>query len=90
MLRSSNPILSKKDAFTPAAPQYGQNPNNPYAQQDPYGQQPGYAPYGAPVQTEGRMTLDDVITKTAVVMGLLVISAALSWWLVPVQFTTGR
>ena len=31
MLRSSNPILSKQDAFTPAAPQqYGQNP---YAQQ---------------------------------------------------------
>ena len=26
MLRSSNPILSKKDAFTPAAPQYGQSP----------------------------------------------------------------
>ena len=25
MLRSSNPILSKKDAFTPAAPQYGQS-----------------------------------------------------------------
>ncbi len=23
MLRSSNPILSKQDAFTPAAPQYG-------------------------------------------------------------------
>ena len=26
MLRSSNPILSKQDAFTPAAPQYNQNP----------------------------------------------------------------
>jgi hypothetical protein len=26
MLRSSNPILSKQDAFTPAAPQYDQNP----------------------------------------------------------------
>ena len=25
MLRSSNPILSKQDAFTPAATQYGQN-----------------------------------------------------------------
>ncbi len=36
MLRSSNPILSKQDAFTPAAPQQGQNP---YAQQ-PYAQNP--------------------------------------------------
>ena len=40
MLRSSNPILSKKDAFTPAAPQYNQNP---------YGQSAGYAQYPAPV-----------------------------------------
>ena len=38
MLRSSNPILSKKDAFTPAAPQYDQNP---------YGQSAGYGQYPA-------------------------------------------
>ena len=80
MLRSSNPILSKQDAFTPAAPQYGQQQ---YAQ-DPYGQPQGYAPYPQqPVSTEPRMTFDDVITKTAVVMGVLVVSAALAWMLVP-------
>jgi uncharacterized YccA/Bax inhibitor family protein len=85
MLRSSNPILSKQDAFTPAAPQYGQQQpgQNPYAQQQghaPYGQ----APYGqAPVSTEPRMTFDDVITKTAIVMGVLVVSAALAWMFVP-------
>src|SRR4029079_7894075 len=72
MLRSSNPILSKQDAFTPAAPQQGQNP---------YAQQPGYGQ--PPVNTEPRMTFDDVITKTAVVMGLLVVSAALAWMLIP-------
>jgi uncharacterized YccA/Bax inhibitor family protein len=91
MLRSSNPILSKQDAFTPAAPQHGQQPygQNPYAQTDPYGQypyaqQPGQAPYGqGPVSTEPRMTFDDVITKTAIVMGVLVISAALAWMFVP-------
>ncbi|MDN5762043.1 MAG: Bax inhibitor-1/YccA family protein, partial [Microlunatus sp.] len=81
MLRSSNPILSKQDAFTPAAPQnqqYGQSPQygqNPYAQQQGYGQ--------PPVSTEPKMTFDDVITKTAAVMGLLVVSAALAWMLVP-------
>jgi uncharacterized YccA/Bax inhibitor family protein len=80
MLRSSNPILSKQDAFTPAAPQYNQNP---------YGQpQAGYPQYPgqpqAPVQaTEGRMTLDDVVTKTAVTMGVLVIAAALAWMFIP-------
>ena len=43
MLRSSNPILSKKDAFTPAAPQYGQ----PYGQQ-PYQGYPGQGGFGGP------------------------------------------
>lgn len=78
MLRSSNPILSKQDAFTPAAPQ-GQG-YAPYPGQAPYGQ----APYGPPVQApEGRMTFDDVVTKTAVVMGVLAITAALAWVFVP-------
>jgi len=95
MLRSSNPILSKKDAFTPAAPQYGQQP---YGQG--YGQQ-GYQGYpvqgggrgpqdpwsNAPTPNQqagqGRMTLDDVITKTAVTIGILVLTAALAWNFVP-------
>ena len=85
MLRSSNPILSKKDAFTPAAPQYG-TPGGYGA--DPYGQQgyqgypggPGYAPVEAP---EGRMTFDDVVTKTAITMAILIASAALAWKFVP-------
>jgi len=82
MLRSSNPILSKQDAFTPAAPQYGQTQfgRSPYQQYPP-------APYGQqqPVQQapEGRMTLDDVVTKTAVTMGVLAIAAGLAWKLVP-------
>ena len=67
MLRRSNPILSRQYAFTPAAPQYNQNP---------YGQpQAGYPQYPgqpqAPVQApEGRMTLDDVVTKTGRSIGL--------------------
>jgi len=102
MLRSSNPILSKQDAFTPAAPQYGQTP---YGQaqfgQSPYGQS-GYAPYPQPgsqqpgypqdptgagfrptAQPEGRMTLDDVVTKTAITMAVLVAAAALAWKFIP-------
>src|SRR3989337_1067365 len=82
MLRSSNPILSKQDAFTPAAPQYGQSQFG----RSPYNQYPPEA-YGqpAPVQQapEGPMTFDDVITKTAVTMGLLAVTAGLAWKLVP-------
>jgi uncharacterized YccA/Bax inhibitor family protein len=93
MLRSSNPILSKQDAFTPAAPQqnpygqgYGQGPYQQYPQ-DPYNNQPQAYGYGqqppAPTKVEGRMTLDDVVTKTAVTIGTLIIFAALAWMLVP-------
>ncbi len=83
MLRSSNPILSKQDAFTPAAPQYGQSQygRSPYQQYppEPYGR-----PAQAPVQEpEGRMTFDDVVTKTAVTMGVLAIAAGIAWKLVP-------
>ena len=81
MLRSSNPILSKKDAFTPAAPQYDQNP---YGQSAGYGQYPAPGSPQAPVQSlEGRMTFDDVVTKTALTMGVLIITAALAWMFVP-------
>ncbi len=92
MLRSSNPILSKKDAFTPAAPQYGQAQYGqagfqPYPAQG-Y-QQPGYPqdPTGPALrptaEPEGRMTLDDVVTKTAVTMAILFATAALAWAFVP-------
>lgn len=89
MLRSSNPILSRKDSFTPAAPQggqYGTYGQAPYGQA-PYQQgypQPGYAGPGYPGQpmapTEARMTFDDVVTKTVITMVVLVAAAVASWW----------
>jgi uncharacterized YccA/Bax inhibitor family protein len=85
MLRSSNPVLSRKDAFTPAAPngqgQYGQSPFG----QGQY-EQAQYPQYGAPYSsqvappTEGRMTFDDVVTKTIITMAVLVAGAVVSWW----------
>jgi len=92
MLRSSNPILSKRDAFTPAAPQYGQTPYGqtgfqPYPpqgyQQPGYPQGPGGAPFSPTAAPEGRMTLDDVVTKTAVTMAVLMATAALAWAFMP-------
>ncbi|SDS27242.1 Bax inhibitor-1/YccA family protein [Microlunatus soli] len=102
MLRSSNPILSRKDAFTPAAPQGGQYGQGQYGQgqygqaqygQPQYGQgqadpfQQGYAQpdqrQGYPGQVTpsgGRMTFDDVVTKTVITMAVLVAAATASWW----------
>ncbi|MCB0910324.1 MAG: Bax inhibitor-1/YccA family protein [Propionibacteriaceae bacterium] len=96
-MRSSNPVLSRPDAWQvePAQQtQYGQyqgqpNASTPYAQP---GQVPGQ-PYGytdanaqqfqpqAPVA--GRMTIDDVITKTAITLGTVIATAALSYMFLP-------
>ena len=82
MLRSSNPILSKQDAFTPAAPQYGQTPygQGQYREASGYQQVPPPAPVQAP---EGRMTFDDVVTKMAVTMAVLILTAAAAWFALP-------
>ncbi|WP_069174369.1 Bax inhibitor-1/YccA family protein [Streptomyces griseus] len=72
------------------APAVGANPYaqgaaaNPYAT-NPYAQQD--TRYGAP-QAPARpdvMTIDDVVTRTAMTLGTVVLTAALSWALLPVD-----
>ncbi|MCQ9181510.1 Bax inhibitor-1/YccA family protein [Streptomyces sp. IBSBF 2953] len=74
-------------------PAVGTQPGNPYAQQagNPYAQNP-YAQqdlqYGAPPQAPaatGRMTMDDVVARTATTLGAVVVGAILSWLLLPVD-----
>ncbi|GAA2950606.1 Bax inhibitor-1/YccA family protein [Kitasatospora cinereorecta] len=52
---------------------------NPYAQQDTQ-----YGAPQAPVRS-GAMTIDDVVTRTAMTLGTVVLTAALSWALLPVD-----
>ena len=61
---------------------YAQPAGNPYAQ-NPYAQQHG-APPQAPAAT-GRMTMDDVVARTATTLGTVVVTAILSWLLLPVD-----
>lgn len=65
--------------------QQGGNPyaTNPYAQQDV---QHG-APPQAPVRT-GAMTMDDVVVRTAMTLGTVVVGAILAWALLPVTRTS--
>ncbi|MCM1975164.1 MULTISPECIES: Bax inhibitor-1/YccA family protein [Streptomyces] len=60
---------------------YAQNPyaQNPYAQQGLQG-----APPQAPATT-GRMTMDDVVLRTGTTLGVLIVTAALAWALLPVD-----
>ncbi|WP_431984346.1 Bax inhibitor-1/YccA family protein [Streptomyces qinglanensis] len=92
-MRSSNPVFSRRgfsrnngyagfDAQQ-QPPQAG-NPyaTNPYAG-NPYGRQtqaPGqpYAPPAAP-PSAGRMTIDDVVARTGMTLGLVIAMAAVAW-----------
>ncbi|MGX1681645.1 Bax inhibitor-1/YccA family protein [Streptomyces althioticus] len=62
---------------------YAQPTGNPYAQ-NPYAQQQYGAPPQAPA-TAGRMTIDDVVMRTGTTLGVLIVTAALAWALLPVD-----
>ncbi|MEW2164442.1 Bax inhibitor-1/YccA family protein [Streptomyces sp. NPDC007084] len=67
---------------------YAQQGGNPYAQ-NPYAQQDLQhgAPPQAPVST-GRMTMDDVVMRSAMTLGTVVVGAVLAWALLPVSTTS--
>ncbi|MFD5430044.1 Bax inhibitor-1/YccA family protein [Streptomyces sp. NPDC127084] len=100
-MRSSNPVFSRRGfsrdngyAGFNAAPQaggpvagnpYAQGTGNPYAT-NPYA--PADAQVGAPPQAPARtgvMTMDDVVARTAMTLGTVVLTAILSWVLLPVD-----
>ncbi|PZT72169.1 MULTISPECIES: Bax inhibitor-1/YccA family protein [unclassified Streptomyces] len=96
-MRSSNPVFSRRGfsrdngyAGFNAAPQAGAPAAgaNPYAQgtaPNPYATNP-YATTGAPAPARtGAMTIDDVVTRTAMTLGTVVLGAALAWALLPVD-----
>jgi len=88
-MRSSNPVLSRPDAWQSgtANSQYAQYPGQqapgqPYQGQQYPGQPSDFGPTNQPVQA-GRMTIDDVITKSAITMGTLMAVAALTFLFLP-------
>lgn len=102
MFTSNNPILTRSESFNgrgsvSADQQYGQNTGQYQQTRSRQAQDPRSQPQQGPRQTgdswnspsepQGVMTLDDVLTKTAIVMGTLVAVAALSWLLVPQALT---
>ncbi|MGW7226211.1 Bax inhibitor-1/YccA family protein [Streptomyces cyaneofuscatus] len=100
-MRSSNPVFSRRGfsrdnghAGFNAAPQAGAATTgaNPYAQgtaanpyaTNPYAQQGTQPGAPAPARTDA-MTIDDVVTRTAMTLGLVVVAAAIAWWVMPVD-----
>jgi uncharacterized YccA/Bax inhibitor family protein len=94
-MQSSNPVLNRSSAFAPGQGQAYPGAA-PYGQPGPYGQQPGqgYGGPGMPPQQQYQsadsrpMTLDDVIVKTAITLGVVVVAAALAWWRIPTSLVT--
>ncbi|KNE81372.1 MULTISPECIES: Bax inhibitor-1/YccA family protein [Streptomyces] len=90
-MRSSNPVFSRRGfsrdngyAGFNAAPQAGGpaavQTGNPYAGTNPYAQQAQpQQMYGAPPQAD-RMTMDDVVMRTGMTLGTVVIGAAIGWF----------
>ena len=74
-MRSSNPVLTRSDAFTRGGYATFDTTASDRDLQAMYD-----APSATPLQT-GRMTIDDVVTKTALTLLTLVAAAAVTWYL---------
>ncbi|MFG1911707.1 Bax inhibitor-1/YccA family protein [Kribbella sp. NPDC048928] len=89
-MQSRNPVLNRSSAFAPGQGQAYPGAA-PYGQPAPYGYggsgMPPQQQQGAPAASRP-MTLDDVIVKTAITLGVVVAAAAVAWWRVPDTLVT--
>lgn len=89
-MQSNNPVFRRSDAFNGQTRGQGTNAygNQTYpgngAGFDGYGQtSTGYADPQAPVRSGERMTIDSVVQKTGISLGIVIVTAALTWWFTP-------
>ncbi|MGW7453717.1 Bax inhibitor-1/YccA family protein [Streptomyces sp. NPDC054787] len=89
-MRSSNPVFSRRGFSRDNggyagfdAQQHQQAGTNPYAT-NPYATDPATGMPQAPARANV-MTMDDVVSRTAMTLGTLIVTATLSWILLPVD-----
>ncbi|MDX3534030.1 Bax inhibitor-1/YccA family protein [Streptomyces sp. MB09-01] len=89
-MRSSNPVFSRRGFSRDNggyagfdAPQHQQAGTNPYAT-NPYATDPATGMPQAPARANA-MTMDDVVSRTAMTLGTLIVTATLSWVFLPVD-----
>jgi uncharacterized YccA/Bax inhibitor family protein len=85
-MQSNNPVFRRSDAFSGASTNaYGNQtyPGNGATHQG-YGQAPAHdqPQYGAPPTTGRPMTIDSVVQKTGIALGVVIVFATLTWWFV--------
>ncbi|MFD3550158.1 Bax inhibitor-1/YccA family protein [Streptomyces sp. NPDC058655] len=90
-MRSSNPVFSRRGfsrdtggyAGFDAQHQQAGTATNPYAT-NPYATDPATGMPQAPARTNV-MTIDDVVSRTAITLGTVILTATLAWVLLPVD-----
>src|SRR5215471_18481596 len=98
-MQSRNPILNSSDTFNGRAAQsYGHETYAAGGQgYEGYGQVPTTGPAGSDPSTwtyptgpafEERMTIDSVVMRTALTLGLVIVTAAAVWAFLPTQYVT--
>jgi len=87
-MQSSNPVFTRSEGFngqTTTRSSSGMTypgydaPQAPQPSSDPYSQQSQYGSTQTPVGT-GRMTIDSVVQKTGITLGLVVLAAVATWF----------
>lgn len=81
-MRSTNPVFARNDQYASQQPTYQGGPQGYGHGQQPWAQQP----YGVPQPQQpagGLMTIDDVITKSAITLGVVFLMGALSFMFLP-------
>jgi uncharacterized YccA/Bax inhibitor family protein len=87
-MQSKNPIFTRAEGFNGRAGTNGSTSYPGYGQQHAgYGNDPSQWGTGAPGQTttidQGRMTIDSVVQKTGITLGVVVLAAAITWVMTP-------
>ncbi|MFD7628654.1 Bax inhibitor-1/YccA family protein [Streptomyces sp. NPDC059851] len=88
-MRSSNPVFSRRGfsrdngAYAGFEAQYQQAGTNPYAT-NPYATDPTTGMPQAPARANV-MTMDDVVSRTAMTLGTVILTATLAWVALPVD-----
>lgn len=81
-MKSSNPIFSRSEGFNGRASTQYSDPSRQHIDLSGHGGYSSTQMPGAPTPVSpGRMTLDSVIEKTAITLGLVVLSAAVTWFM---------
>ncbi len=82
-MKTSNPVLARLGQAAERERAAGYAPTGPYGQPGYPQQYPTQAGYPAAPPTVDTMSLDDVVVKTVTLLGIVGVSAAAAWALIP-------